>query len=272
MSTPRTRAARPQRPRFTEVGARRSGRSAAGRAPAGDERIDLYWLPLGAGGRSVRLNGRVFEAIQAAREHRPRRALYHAALEVRSGGGRFVIEMTPIPKVAGTDHGVVSEGPVGSRLLGRFRLFRYELRRWRDGVIPDLDEAVSSPVRLSDDPAAVRRLLELVAFVPTSVWGRDELDAGEMWTSNSVVSWLIARSGLSIESVAPPADGRAPGWRAGVVAARRAQRQAQLDFVRASIRACAAGSLSSNQRAGSPQPSSVPATMSNRRRAPTVDA
>jgi len=25
--------------------------------------IDLYWLPLGAGGHSVRLNGKVFEAV-----------------------------------------------------------------------------------------------------------------------------------------------------------------------------------------------------------------
>ena len=27
--------------------------------------VDLYWLPLGAGGHSVRLNGRVFEAVAA---------------------------------------------------------------------------------------------------------------------------------------------------------------------------------------------------------------
>jgi len=225
VSSPRTGAERPQRPHL----------SAAAEV---DQGIDLYWLPLGAGGHSVRVNGRVFEAIQAARERRPRRALYHAALEVRSSGGRFVIETAPVTRPAGTDRGVVSEGPVGSRLLGRFRLFRYELRRWQDGVIPDVAEAVSSPARLSDDPSAVRRLLELVAAVPPCVWGRDELDVGEMWTSNSVVSWLITRSGLSVESVAPPADGRAPGWRAGVVAARRAQRQAQLGFARASIHAC----------------------------------
>jgi hypothetical protein len=42
-----------------------------------------------------------------------------------------------------------------------------------------------------------------------------------MWNSNSVVSWLIAGSGLSPESIRPPAGGRAPGWRAGIVAARR---------------------------------------------------
>jgi len=34
--------------------------------------VNLYWLPLGAGGRSVRWNGRVFEWIAAHREHRSR--------------------------------------------------------------------------------------------------------------------------------------------------------------------------------------------------------
>jgi len=43
-----------------------------------------------------------------------------------------------------------------------------------------------------------------------------------MWNSNSVISWLIVRSGLAIESIRPPAGGRAPGWHAGVVVARRA--------------------------------------------------
>jgi hypothetical protein len=62
-----------------------------------------------------------------------------------------------------------------------------------------------------------------VPDVPTPVWGRDELQAGEMWNSNSVISWLIARSGLGVEAVHPPAGGRAPGWDAGVVVARRQQ-------------------------------------------------
>ena len=37
-----------------------------------------------------------------------------------------------------------------------------------------------------------RRILDLVAEVPTPVWGRDELRTGEMWNSNSVIAWLIA--------------------------------------------------------------------------------
>jgi hypothetical protein len=44
--------------------------------------IDLYWLPLGAGGRSVRLNGRVHEAVAATLGRRPVRDLYHWALVV----------------------------------------------------------------------------------------------------------------------------------------------------------------------------------------------
>ena len=44
--------------------------------------MDLYWIPLGAGGHSVRFNGRVFEAIEAARRRRRRCDLYHAALAV----------------------------------------------------------------------------------------------------------------------------------------------------------------------------------------------
>jgi hypothetical protein len=33
--------------------------------------VDLYWLPLGAGGWFVRLNGRIYEAIHALVERRP---------------------------------------------------------------------------------------------------------------------------------------------------------------------------------------------------------
>lgn len=182
--------------------------------------VDLYWLPLGAGGHSVRMNGRIFEAIAARLERRDRCDLYHSALEVRVPEGRFVIEMTPVRPSDGPERGVVAEGAVGTGSAGRFRLFRYEVRRWRDGVIPDVAEAVESPHRLSDDPDCALRVLELVPQVPTAVWGRDELHAGEMWNSNSLISWLIARSGLDVESIRPPVGGRAPGWRAGIVMAR----------------------------------------------------
>ena len=109
-----------------------------------------YWLPLGAGGHSVRWNGRVFEAVAAAFGGRPRRDLYHSALEVRVPEGRFVIEQAPVRDSNGFERGVVAEGAVGSRWVGRLRIFRYEVRRWRGGVIPDVDEAVESPQRLTD--------------------------------------------------------------------------------------------------------------------------
>ena len=182
--------------------------------------IDLYWLPLGAGGHSVRLNGRIFEAAAALLDRRDRRDLYHSALQVYLPEARFVIEQAPVWRQA-EERGVVAEGAVGAVALARLALFRYEVRRWREGVIPDLDEAVESPNRLSDDPVCARRLLELVREVPTPVWGRDDLHAGEMWNSNSTISWLIARSGLDVEAIPLPRGGRAPGWRAGIVVARR---------------------------------------------------
>jgi len=183
--------------------------------------VDLYWLPLGAGGHSVRLNGRVFEAVAARLERRAPCDLYHSALEVRVPEGRFVIEQAPVPDGNGRARGVVAGGAVGSRWAGRFRIFRYEVRCWRCGVIPDINEAVDSPQRLTDDPDVARRLIDLAPHVPTPVWGRDGLGVGEMWNSNSIIAWLIVGCGLPAESIHPPAGGRAPGWHAGVAAALR---------------------------------------------------
>jgi hypothetical protein len=184
--------------------------------------VDLYWLPLGAGGHSVRLNGRVFEALVAGLERRERRDLYHSALEVRTPGGRYVIEMAPVRDGMGARRGVVAEGPVGARFAGRLRIFRYEVRRWPGGVIPDVDEAVESPRPVTEDAATADRILALAPLVPVPVWGRDELRTGEMWNSNSLISWLIVRAGLPVEEIRLPPGGRAPGWDAGIVVARRA--------------------------------------------------
>ena len=186
-----------------------------------DTGVDLYWLPLGAGGHSVRINGEVYEALTAFLARRPTCDLYHSALIVTLPEARFTIESAPIPDLRGDRRGVVAEGAVGSRRLARSRLFRYELRCWRGGVIPDLVEAVDSPRRLTDDPQVAQLVLDLMPSVPTPVWGRDELGAGEMWNSNSVVSWLLVCAGLEIEEIRPPAGGRAPGWDAGIVVARR---------------------------------------------------
>jgi hypothetical protein len=187
--------------------------------PAGT--VDLLWIPLGAGGHVVRWNGKAYEAFMAFIEHRPRRDLYHSALEIGVPEGRFVIESAPIRDDRGRDRGVVAEGPVGTAWAGWSRLFRYEIRRWHGGSIPDAKDAVAGPVRIADDLDRARRVLDLVPSVPTPVWGRDELRTGDMWNSNSLISWLLVRADVDTERIRPPAGGRAPGWNAGLVVARR---------------------------------------------------
>jgi hypothetical protein len=182
--------------------------------------VELLWIPLGAGQHVVRISGRVFEALMAFVQRRPARALYHSALVVTVPDGRYVIEMTPVPDQHGEKRGVVAEGAVGSTWLGKLRVFRYEIHRWRDGVIPDIEDAIAA-MTLQLDFADARRLLDLVPSVPTPVWGRDELDAGEMWNSNSVTSWILHRSGIDTAQLAPPNGGRAPGWDAGLAVAAR---------------------------------------------------
>jgi hypothetical protein len=184
--------------------------------------VYLYWIPLGAGAQIVRFSGRTFEALSARLQRRPRRDLYHSALVAVTTDAPFMIEMTPVTGTRGReDRGVVAEGAVGTRGAGRFRLFRYEIRRWRDGVIPDLSYAVASPVHVGDGDVPARDVFALVPLVPTPVWGRDELRAGEMWNSNSVTAWLLACAGLDADASQPPNGGRAPGWNAGVTVANR---------------------------------------------------
>ena len=185
--------------------------------------VDLYWLPLGAGGHFVRLNGRIYEAVAARLQRRAARDLYHAALQLELDGERYVIEQNPVPDLSGADRGVVAGGAVGARWASRLRIFRYEIRVWRGGQIPDVAEAVDSPRRLSTSEERARRVLEVVPRVPTPVWGRDELGAGEMWNSNAVIAWVTEVSGLDAGAIRPPAGGRAPGWQAGVRVARRDQ-------------------------------------------------
>src|SRR5436190_16509113 len=90
--------------------------------------VDLYWIPLGAGAHVVRVSGKAYEALKAFVERRPRLALYHSALQIDVSDNRFVIESAPIPNVRGEERGAVASGPVGMKWLGRFRLFRYEIR------------------------------------------------------------------------------------------------------------------------------------------------
>jgi hypothetical protein len=207
--------------------------TAAGSASAGQAqeqgrviaRVDLYWLPLGAGEPLgiVRRSGRTFEAVEARYQHRARCDLYHSALKIHLGDDTFVIEMAPVWGNKQTERGVVGEGPVGLPWLAHSRFFRYEIRRWQGGIIPDQAYAVASPVHIPTDPVLTRRLVELVPAFPTVTWGRDELRAGEMWNSNSLTAWLLARSGHDTAGITMPPHGRAPGWEAGLRVSARQQ-------------------------------------------------
>lgn len=192
-------------------------------ASRSDLGIYLYWIPLGAGGSGfVRLNGRIYEGIKALMERRSPVDLYHTALEARTDDGRFIVEtMWPSPGGDVSSRGVVAEAPVFARWMSGTRLFRYEVRCWPDGVLPDADMAVGGARRVSADAGMARELIRVVGSVPTLIWGRDQLGAGEMWNSNSVVSWALTRCGLPMADIQPPDGGRAPGWGAGIGAARR---------------------------------------------------
>ena len=182
--------------------------------------VELLWIPLGSGQRVVKFSGKLFEAISARFQRRASCDIYHAALTITVPEGRYTIEMAPIPDRHGEQRGVVAEGPVGLKVLGRFRIFRYEIRRWCGGIIPDANEAVTT-VTVSTDQSCAQQLLNLLPTVPTPVWGRDELRAGDMWNSNSVIAWLLARGNLDVARLRPPAGGRAPGWSSGLVIAKR---------------------------------------------------
>ena len=186
-----------------------------------DGRVDLFWVPLGAGphGAPVRWGGRLYEAVVAARDRRPPCDLYHSALLVEVNGTTSRIEVA-VPVQDG-DRGVIAEGPVGARFLDWSRVFRYEVRCWADGPVPKVPSRLDGPVCVSGDAEVAERILALVPEFPLCTWGRDELGAGEMWNSNSFVSWLLARAGVDTDGLRPPSGGRAPGWDAGLRVAVR---------------------------------------------------
>lgn len=77
--------------------------------------ITLFWLPLGAGGHSVRWNGRIYEAACALLERRAAVDLYHSALQVSLPPDAWVVEMTP-----------QRPGPAGRGATGRRQGARLE--------------------------------------------------------------------------------------------------------------------------------------------------
>lgn len=176
-----------------------------------DWQVAVVRAPVGAGGRVARRTSHWWEVASATRQHRKPRPLYHGALELVVDGEVLLVEMTPRwGRAVTAPRDVVATGPVGARWLGRSRLFCYEVRFTRPGAVATHDVAV---VRTGSD--AVRSVLAAVPRVPRLTWGRQVASTGDMWSSNSVVSWVLADTGL-LDGVRPPDGGRAPGWDAGV--------------------------------------------------------
>jgi len=158
------------------------------------DRADFWRLPVGAGGVIVAHASRWWELLSARRDCRAPQQLVHAALEVFTGGERYVIEMTPQWGQPRTASGVVAIGPVGPPPLGRFRMFRYVVRAWPNGVLPE---------------------------VPLHTWGRAVPPSTDMWNSNSLIAWTLCRAGIDACTLTPPVGCRAPGWVAGIAAGTR---------------------------------------------------
>lgn len=188
--------------------------------------VQLWWLPVGAGGHIVVHTSRWWEYFSALRERRPEQPLFHSALIVVHSDKEYVIEMAPAWGRHSRSRGVVAVGPVVLHSLGHFRLFRYEVRCWPSGVLPDRRYAVESPVVFPLSSAAAAGLLSRTRAVPPHVWGRpvpgspDTAGPADMWNSNSLTSWLLQGAGIDAVPIVPPHGGRAPGWAAGIAASR----------------------------------------------------
>lgn len=182
-----------------------------------DSFIDLYWIPVGAGTHLQALSLSLYEILAASVARRPRATLYHGALKLRLRGRSQTLELMPVPRHQANPP--LMTGPVGVRGADRLRRFRYQLYCADSDLFPDEKWAVGSPKRLTTDPATVERLLANAPGLPSHTWGRRAHGTTEMWTSDSATSWLLAQSGIDLSQIELPKDGRAPGWKAGAIAA-----------------------------------------------------
>lgn len=158
---------------------------------------------------------RWWELLSARRDRRTPLQLVHAALEVFTGGERYVIEMTPQWGQPRTASGVMATGPVGLQALGRFRMFRYVVRAWPNGVLPDRACAVAAPTSIPLRRTQAQALLDTLPDVPLHTWGRAVPPSTDMWNSNSLIAWALCRAGVDAGTLTPPVTYRAPGRTAG---------------------------------------------------------
>lgn len=90
-------------------------------------------------------------------------AVHSALIVVVLDGVEHVIEMSPVLGQHDSDRSVLVTGPVGLRFLGRFPLFRYEVRCWPHGILPDRRYAAGNPVEFPLTAGAASALMHRVA-------------------------------------------------------------------------------------------------------------
>jgi hypothetical protein len=179
-------------------------------------KVELYRIPV-QGGSSVTILQWLAEVLI---DNPDDLTLFHSALCVQMPEGvecpTYSIELTD------TCEDDAESRVKGERLRGGVILLPgfidvYGIRAWRQGHIVDHEHALP-PNLLSNDCAIAARLLSLVGEIPPLDYG--ERRGGDRWTSNSAVSWLLARVGLNPGQIPPPPDGMTPGWNAGINQAR----------------------------------------------------
>lgn len=180
-------------------------------------------MPVGAGtSRFQQASLRLWESIEAARARRSRTILYHSALKLRTEGRTRTLEL--MPAFVSTASAALMTGPVGVSFAGRLRLFRYKIVCLEVESLPDEQWAVDSPQVLSEDPEVAEAIVRLAGRTPRYTWGRRVRGTSEMWTSDSVIAWLLMQLGVDLSPIRIPADGRAPGWFAGIELAKKRPR------------------------------------------------
>ena len=203
-----------------------------GRVVADGYALDLYWLPLGAGGHSVRVqrphlrgggrSPRCAAAAPSVTTSTTRRSTGDDAgghpTQSRWSAAKALVS------AEAADHGAVAGGARGqppARPLGAVSI--------RDPLLSVAARSQTSRRRLRAPAAADRRpcscsggsVLELVPLrsdLRSGGWTRSQ--TGEMWNSNSLVSWLLVSHRPDVgRADRLPVGGRAPGWQAGIAVA-----------------------------------------------------
>ena len=194
----------------------------------GPAAVELYWLPLGAGGHSVQ--------VQRPRLRGPGRGARPAALDLISTT-RHYASVSPregsssnrrlFPIGVAANVASSSRGRSAADGLGDFACFVTRSGSGLAARFPTSRRPLTARETTERRRDTGRRVLARAEEVPPLTWGRDEMRTGEMWNSNAVIAWVLSRSGIDAAQVMPPRGGRAPGWNAGLAVAQRSDSDRQ---------------------------------------------